>query len=871
MLTQFLTNTTTFLQPFIQLQSFQWFIILVTTLLAMIFIITHTKKKKHNKTQQFPLPTTFTDPTLDPSFTNHSWILVPSKKQSSDDNAAEDSFQWQYDVKNQSPIPWPTFTRESNPNASDLIFRQQLQKLYPDNNNTSTTNTTSTSCSQKTLLHYAFLSQHHGCVPNDYGGPMFLLPGLIIALYISRQEQSRELLVLLSTPYRAAMAKYIINHQQPDGGWGTHIAGTSTNFCSTLNYVALRLLGVPPTHPSSVKARLFFTARQQGAAGAPLWSKVWLAILGVYDWRGVPPVPPELWLLPTWFPFHLGNTWCHARQVALPMSYLYGKKFVYPLAEQDVVVQQLRKELYPEQHVFSYHDINWSKICNQLDPADTYGSKPSLLLKCGNQLLKSIVEPLFMNSWLLRTKALEETSRLIIAEDEQNGFLCIGPVNKALNLVCALARNDIKALDQHIKTSSQYLWVSEDGMKMQGYTNSMVWDASFALLAVHEILEDLPEQQQQQQQLLQQFAQETCEFIVRNQQTSNTPNYTKNYRDPCKGGWGFGTKQNTYIVSDCTAEALRAVIKATSSTSTVIEKYVQPIENAVDLILWMQNDDDGAWASYEKRRGYSWYELLNPALVFSDIMIDYSYLECTSSCVQALVAYCESPYGKTSPTRVELAKTAVLERALPWILKQQREDGSWFGQWGVCFTYASYFACEALACVLPMLNNTHNEKTSSRELIQTIHSSLQRTMDYLIQVQNITPGNGVATADAAAGWGESIDSCLLKQYVTSTSTVVHTSWAILSITSALQAMSTTKEDQPPLYLNRLQLAYNYLKSCQDSQTGDFPIQQGMYGVFNKTCGVTYTSYRHIFTGWALHRCEKLLLNNNNKKKKKKGE
>lgn len=32
-----------------------------------------------------------------------------------------------------------------------------------------------------------------------------------------------------------------------------------------------------------------------GATGAPAWGKFWLAILNVYDWAGVNPVPAELW------------------------------------------------------------------------------------------------------------------------------------------------------------------------------------------------------------------------------------------------------------------------------------------------------------------------------------------------------------------------------------------------------------------------------------------------------------------------------------------------------------------------------------------------------------------------------------------------
>jgi len=40
-----------------------------------------------------------------------------------------------------------------------------------------------------------------------------------------------------------------------------------------------------------------------------------------------------------------------------------------------------------------------------------------------------------------------------------------------------------------------YLWVAEDGMKMQGYNGSQCWDTSFAIQAIAEckLLDEFPE------------------------------------------------------------------------------------------------------------------------------------------------------------------------------------------------------------------------------------------------------------------------------------------------------------------------------------------------------------------------------------------
>jgi len=45
------------------------------------------------------------------------------------------------------------------------------------------------------------------------------------------------------------------------------------------------------------------------------WAKFYLCLLGVMEWEGHNVVPPEMWLLPNWCPFHPGRMWCHARMV----------------------------------------------------------------------------------------------------------------------------------------------------------------------------------------------------------------------------------------------------------------------------------------------------------------------------------------------------------------------------------------------------------------------------------------------------------------------------------------------------------------------------------------------------------------------------
>ena len=123
---------------------------------------------------------------------------------------------------------------------------------------------------------------------------------------------------------------------------------------------------------------------------------LWFQVLGVYEWSGNNPLPPEIWLFPYLLPCHpglyltalsytiktmrglliavewlcpqflgykfpcfllIGRMWCHCRMVYLPMSYLYGKRFVGPITP---TIRSLRKELY----TVPYHEIDWNEARN---------------------------------------------------------------------------------------------------------------------------------------------------------------------------------------------------------------------------------------------------------------------------------------------------------------------------------------------------------------------------------------------------------------------------------------------------------------------------------------------------------------------------
>ena len=63
-------------------------------------------------------------------------------------------------------------------------------------------------------------------------------------------------------------------------------------------------------------------------------------------------------------------------------------------------------------------------------------------------------------------------------------YVDIGPVNKAINMVCCyFDQPDGEEFKEHLPRIFDYRWLGEEGMKMQGYNGSQLWDTAFAAQA----------------------------------------------------------------------------------------------------------------------------------------------------------------------------------------------------------------------------------------------------------------------------------------------------------------------------------------------------------------------------------------------------
>ena len=135
------------------------------------------------------------------------------------------------------------FDPSTNPNSSDQIFRAQMISSYLDrtdgklpddisylhlpSNDKSTGDggddesdgcdnrpESAMEAARRGIAFYSMLQTPDGHFAGDYGGPHFLLPGLVVAWYVMGRPS-----VMISDSHRDLMMHYLMVHQQEDGGW----------------------------------------------------------------------------------------------------------------------------------------------------------------------------------------------------------------------------------------------------------------------------------------------------------------------------------------------------------------------------------------------------------------------------------------------------------------------------------------------------------------------------------------------------------------------------------------------------------------------------------------------------------------------------
>ena len=599
---------------------------------------------------------------------------------------------------------------------------------------------------------------------------------------------------------RAGVLRHYAVTRTSEGGWALHPEGSTLVFTTTLAYVALRLLGVGADESLARDAREWLRRQRGGVLGIPTWGKFWLSLLDLYGKAGVAAFPPELFLLPAAAPGHPDTWYCHTRYIYLAMSYLSARGVTFDLG---LLRDELRRELYAE----PYDTIDFSAHVDHVSSTDLY-ARPGASLVVARGLLPSVIGVLPAAA---RDRAMASCFDRILREQRATRYHALSPVNGLLNCL-AIHATDPEHPDLAPSLAGLEAWRWSDGaggIRFAG-ARSQSWDTTFATRALVEAL-GATEAVAYPPLDVRSSLRAAHAYLKRAQLIEDLPAGHNADRDPIRGGWCFSDGAHRWPVSDCTAEALSALlgIERHSGLVTDVERLPRErVQQALAFIRARQNPD-GGFSTYERQRAGTWLDHLNPSEMFRDCMTERSYVECTASAVEAIAIA-----GDVYPELLTEADAAALQRGITFLRAAQDPDGTFTAAWGINKTYGIFHVAKAMRAAG----------------VSGIDPLLARAAAWLGSAQRVD-----------GGWGEHFYGCLEDRYVEHpNSQVVMTSWALL-------ALAEIDPRHPSIPRGIAWLA------ARQQPDGSWP-REAVNGVFFGTAMLDYAMYVAYFPVWALARC-----------------
>lgn len=480
--------------------------------------------------------------------------------------------------------------------------------------------------------------------------------------------------------------RYLRSQQREHGGWELFYGDGGELSTSVEAYMALRLLGVSASDPALQRAKAFILARG-GISKTRIFTKLHLALIGCYDWRGLPSIPPWVMLLPEQFPVNIYEMSSWARGSTVPLLIVFDRKPVY-LVEPTITLDELYAEGIEQAKYELPRSGDWTDLFVWLDDAFKLAETWNLVP--------------------FRAEGIRAAEKWVIERQEETGDwggIIPAMLNSMLALRCLnyavddpVITRGLQAIDNFGVETAETYWVQP--------CVSPVWDTALVIRSLTDsgLAADHPALVKGAEWLLQKQIFTYGDWAVKN-------------RTGQPGAWAFEFDNRFYPDVDDTA----VVVMALAAVQTPNEPLKQAaIDRAVAWIMSMQCAE-GGWAAFDVDNNQDW---LN-AIPYGDLkaMIDPNTADVTARVLEMI--------GRLKGLKElkeiqQIVESNAVERALAYLRQQQEVEGCWFGRWGVNYIYGTSGVVTALSLLVP----------------QTHQDAIQRGVAWLMSCQNADGGWG---------------------------------------------------------------------------------------------------------------------------------
>jgi len=442
----------------------------------------------------------------------------------------------------------------------------------------------------------------------------------------------------------AKAAAYILSKQRPDGTWGNWHDGPPELSTTVEAYLALKMAGIPAAVPEMAKARAFILS-SGGVETVRVFTKIWLAIMGEWDWRGVPILPVEFVLLRAWFPISIYSFGCWARQTIVPLAIVMSEQPIVPLRPEYRI-----DELFVG-----------GRERTDLRVPGRARSVRSRLLRLADRILRLYARLPVKPG---RQRAIRVAERWILDRQEADGSWGGIQPPWVYSLMALKLRGH--SLDEDGPLARGFAgFYGPRGFAIEDAETfhlqsclSPVWDTALAALALQDA--GLPPDHP--------ALVRAADWLLNEQVLCGGDWQVRCRARP--GGWAFEFANDIYPDTDDTAVVVMALLEAAVDS----EKRRRAVGRAEDWLVGMQSRN-GGWGAFDRNNTQTWTRDI-PFADFGE-MIDPPSADVTGHVIE-----CLGRLGRRVGDRA-------VDRAIAYLKREQAPDGAWRGRWGVNLTYGT--------------------------------------------------------------------------------------------------------------------------------------------------------------------------------------